>query len=140
MEIGNETTRVGARPAQLDIQSAVDPKSTGNIYFDSTPLKLPAAAEKPKRFFAPPPPLELETRVTVDTNTAAYYLNRQPQTMRVWASQENGPLRPIRIQGRLAWPVSELRRLLGCPDLTKPAQHPAPARAASALNSQGGQA
>ena len=26
---------------------------------------------------------------------------------------ENGPLRPIRINGRLAWNVSELRRVLG---------------------------
>ena len=26
---------------------------------------------------------------------------------------ENGPLRPIRINGRLAWPVSELRRVMG---------------------------
>ena len=27
--------------------------------------------------------------------------------------REDGPLRPIRINGRLAWPVSELRRVLG---------------------------
>lgn len=26
---------------------------------------------------------------------------------------ENGPLRPIRVHGRLAWPVAEIRRLLG---------------------------
>ena len=25
----------------------------------------------------------------------------------------DGPLRPMRINGRLAWPVSELRRVLG---------------------------
>lgn len=59
------------------------------------------------------PPLESVSRPTVDTAAAAYYLNRRPQTMRAWACLENGPLRPMRINGRLAWPVSELRRVLG---------------------------
>ena len=57
-------------------------------------------------------PLEQETRPTVPTDAAAYYLNRQPQTMRVWARFENGPIRPIRINGRLAWPVARIRELL----------------------------
>ena len=69
------------------------------------------AASEPQQF----PPLELETRPTVDTAAAAYYLKRKPQTCRAWACLENGPLRPIRISGRLAWPVAELRRLLGVP-------------------------
>ena len=59
------------------------------------------------------PPLESVTRPAVDTAAAAYYLNRRPQTLRCWASRENGPLRPLRINGRLAWPVVELRRVLG---------------------------
>ena len=59
------------------------------------------------------PPLELENRPAVATEQAAYYLNRRPQTLRTWACMENGPLRPTRINGRLAWPVSELRRVLG---------------------------
>lgn len=59
------------------------------------------------------PTLESVTRPTVDTAAAAYYLNRQQQTLRGWACLENGPLRPIRINGRLAWPVAELRRVLG---------------------------
>lgn len=57
--------------------------------------------------------LDRETRAAVDTATAAYHLNRQPQTLRCWASAENGPLRPVRVHGRLAWSVSELRRILG---------------------------
>ena len=61
------------------------------------------------------PPLELENRPAVATEQAAYYLNRRPQTLRIWACMENGPLRPTRIMGRLAWPVSELRRVLGVP-------------------------
>ena len=57
--------------------------------------------------------LAQETRAAVDTATAAFHLNRQPQTLRAWACREDGPLRPIRICGRLAWPVAELRRVLG---------------------------
>lgn len=61
------------------------------------------------------PPLESVSRPAVDTAAAAYYLNRRPQTLRAWACLENGPLRPLRINGRLAWPVSGLRRLTGLP-------------------------
>ncbi len=59
------------------------------------------------------PPLELVNKPNVDTEHAAYLLTRQPQTLRSWACFENGPLRPVRINGRLAWPVAELRRVLG---------------------------
>ena len=59
------------------------------------------------------PPLEQVTRPTVETAAAAYYLNRRPQTLRGWACLENGPLRPTRLFGRLAWRTADLRRLLG---------------------------
>jgi len=59
------------------------------------------------------PPLEQVTRPAVETAAAAYYLNRQQQTLRGWACLENGPLRPLRINGRLAWKVEDLRRVLG---------------------------
>lgn len=59
------------------------------------------------------PPLESVTRPTVPTEQAAYYLNRRPQTCRAWACLENGPVRPIRINGRLAWSVAEIRTVLG---------------------------
>lgn len=58
------------------------------------------------------PPLEAETRTAITTEEAAYYLNRQPQTLRAWACFENGPIRPVRVGGRLAWPVAAIRRLL----------------------------
>ncbi len=58
------------------------------------------------------PPLEHERRTHVETACAAYHLGRKPQTMRAWASTEKGPLRPIRVNGRLAWPVAEIRRIL----------------------------
>ena len=57
--------------------------------------------------------LDRETRAAVETACAAFHLCRQPQTLRSWASTEAGPLRPIRVHGRLAWPVAELRRVLG---------------------------
>ena len=59
------------------------------------------------------PTLANETRHTVDTACAAWHLNRRPQTMRSWASTQAGPLHPLRVHGRLAWPVAELRRVLG---------------------------
>lgn len=49
---------------------------------------------------------------SLDTATAAAYLNRRPQTLRMWACFESGPLRPIRIHGRLAWSTDDVRRLL----------------------------
>ena len=67
------------------------------------------AVSEPQQF----PPLELVNRPTVDTAAAAHFLNRKPQTLRGWACMENGPLRPIRINGRLAWSVAEIRAVLG---------------------------
>ena len=61
------------------------------------------------------PPLESVTRPTVDTAAAAYYLNRKPQTLRCWAVYQDGAVNPIRISGRLAWRVSDLRRVLQVP-------------------------
>lgn len=57
-------------------------------------------------------PLEHVTRPTAPTADAAHYLNRRPQTLRAWACLENGPIRPIRINGRLAWKVADIRALL----------------------------
>jgi len=57
-------------------------------------------------------PLALETRTAIPTNDAAFHLNRAAQTLRVWACFENGPIRPIRVNGRLAWSVAEIRSLL----------------------------
>jgi len=53
-----------------------------------------------------------EMRSAINTNEAAFHLGRSPQTLRKWACYEDGPLRPIRIHGRLAWPVAQIRELL----------------------------
>lgn len=58
------------------------------------------------------PPLENETRTHVCTSCAAFHFGRKPQTLRKWACLENGPLRPVRINGRLAWCVADIRALL----------------------------
>jgi hypothetical protein len=48
----------------------------------------------------------------LSTVDAAALINRKPQTLRKWSCLENGPLQPMRINGRLAWRVSDLRALL----------------------------
>ena len=60
-----------------------------------------------------PVALERETRANLPTSEAAFHLNRAQQTLRLWAMRQDGPVRPLRINGRLAWPVSDLRKLLG---------------------------
>jgi len=57
-------------------------------------------------------PLAQETRATLPTHEAAYHLNLACQTMRIYACKESGPLRPLRISGRLHWRTDDLRRLL----------------------------
>jgi hypothetical protein len=53
-----------------------------------------------------------ELPAVLPTNEAAPFINRRPQTLRKWACLENGPIRPIRINGRLAWRVADLQSLL----------------------------
>ncbi|HRK40227.1 MAG TPA: DNA-binding protein [Burkholderiaceae bacterium] len=59
--------------------------------------------------------LDRDTRRVIPTCEAAVHLNRRPQTLRIWACRQNGPIRPLNINGRLAWPVAEIRKLLGVP-------------------------
>ncbi|MDO8699196.1 MAG: DNA-binding protein [Rhodoferax sp.] len=58
-------------------------------------------------------PLHLETRTHVTTAVMCRHLGRKEQTARGWACHEDGPLRPVRVHGRLAWPVAEIKRVLG---------------------------
>ncbi len=54
-----------------------------------------------------------ETRATLPTREAAPQFSRAEQTLRKWASTGTGPCEPLRINGRLAWRVSDIRRLNG---------------------------
>lgn len=59
---------------------------------------------------------------TVDTTEAAALLGKKPQTLRRWACDGSGPIRPIRVKypakkdgkskGPLRWSVAEIRALL----------------------------
>jgi len=75
---------------------------------NKTRAAIPTAAAHHLNFI----PLELETRAAIPTDAAAYHLNRKPQTLRAWGCLGHGPIRPIRINGRLAWPVASIRALL----------------------------
>lgn len=59
------------------------------------------------------PPLESVTAPSVPTDQAAFYLLRQPQTLRGWACSQTGPIQPVRVHGRLGWPTAKLREMLG---------------------------
>lgn len=58
--------------------------------------------------------LETDLPAVLSTEKASAYINRQPQTLRKWACLDNAPngIKPIRINGRLAWRVSDLKTLL----------------------------
>jgi hypothetical protein len=71
------------------------------------------AMQAPQQFTAPFPPLALVTKPNLTTGELAYYLNRRPQTLRGWACNEDGPIRPKRINGLLAWPTAEVKALAG---------------------------
>lgn len=57
-------------------------------------------------------PLEQEARTAIPTREAAPHLGRATQTLRIWAMNDSGPIRPVRVNGRLLWPVESIRRLL----------------------------
>jgi hypothetical protein len=58
-------------------------------------------------------PLALEKRTAIGTAEAAYQLGLSPKTLRNWSMTGFGPLKPVRIGGRLVWNVAEIKRVLG---------------------------
>jgi len=70
-----------------------------------------ATNQSPQQFT----PLELETRPTVETAAFAHYMHIAPQTARIHACKETGPIRPLRVPGsaKLHWPTAEIKRVLG---------------------------
>ena len=70
----------------------------------------PQQAIQPSDFL----PLHLETRTHVTTAVMCRHLGRKEQTARGWASAETFPdgMKPLRVNGRLAWPVAGIRRVL----------------------------
>ena len=76
----------------------------------------PKVTKKPKKDTGCPVDfiaLNLETRTHVSTKVMCHHLGRKEQTARGWACHEDGPLRPTRVCGRLAWAVADIKRILG---------------------------
>ena len=46
------------------------------------------------------------------TREASAALNRKEQTLRGWACRKDGPINPVRINGRLGWNPADVERLL----------------------------
>ena len=59
------------------------------------------------------PRLETITKPLLTTKEAAFYLNRTQQTLRCWAMNQKSTIDPIRLNGRLAWPVVAIKKVLG---------------------------
>ena len=60
-------------------------------------------------------PLDRESRTHVDTETMCWHLGFAHQTARLWACKETYPkgLKPVRMNGRMKWPVAAIRKILG---------------------------
>ena len=106
------------RPPQQQLRAAQAPEfpilSTPTLVHWTKGLAAPADFVR----------LDLETRTHVSTAVMCRHLGRKPQTARGWACHENYPkgLRPVRVMGRLAWPVAGIRNLLGVPEATPGAE------------------
>ena len=49
---------------------------------------------------------------TVDTAAAAALIGYKPNSLRRWACEGAGPIKPVRVNGRLRWRVKDLKALL----------------------------
>ncbi|WP_426116287.1 DNA-binding protein [Massilia sp. PWRC2] len=49
---------------------------------------------------------------TLTTAAAAAAFNRKPHTLNRWAWTNTGPVKPVRINGRLAWPAAAIADVL----------------------------
>lgn len=75
----------------------------------------PSEANATQQFNPPYPPLERVTKPTLSTAEYSYYTGIQPQTARIHACKESGPLRPIRVPGSslLRWSTAKTKILVG---------------------------
>ena len=103
----------GPNPSQTGAPT-VDLLDSLRALHDATHHSAPTAKEVVQPNATPNyKPLVEETRTTLPTKEAAFQLSRAQQTLRLWAMSESGPLRPIRINGRLHWRTEDIRKLLG---------------------------
>lgn len=89
-------------------------KHSTNCATAPKPMKKDHAVNRKQKASPAFPPLEAETRPAVATAQAAFYLCRAPRTLRLWAAAgEASPIKPLRVNRRLAWPVDDIKRALG---------------------------
>lgn len=80
------------------------PKTDASYFPATTPIGTKEAADEgaaspPTRLQAP----ALERGQFLTTKQAALALNRADQTLRKWASKQNGPISPVNVNGRNCW-------------------------------------
>ena len=51
-------------------------------------------------------------RLILPTVDAARAIGKSAQTLRKWSCLESGPIRPVRINGRLGWRVADIAALV----------------------------
>ena len=110
-EMPTKLVQLATRPSTAEVAEPAsdEPSGVATLPKDAELSSAEAATKTEVAAFGP---IENETRSHVDTACAAYWLNRKPQTLRSWASKENGPIRPSRVNDRLAWAVADIKRLL----------------------------
>ena len=59
------------------------------------------------------PPLAQVTCPVLTTAEIAFYTKTQPQTWRAHSCKQTGPIKPLRVLGKLRWSTDAVRRLLG---------------------------
>jgi len=57
-------------------------------------------------------PLDQEARTAIPTPIACVHIDRKPSCLYEWSSKGNGPIKPVKVNGRLLWLVADIRRLL----------------------------
>lgn len=87
--------------------------ATGKSVRVTDPADAPSGSRRAAAPKVEYPPLDSVSRPTVPTDQAAYYLDRRPQTLRGWACLGDGPIKVLRVHGRLAWSVSDIKSILG---------------------------
>jgi hypothetical protein len=60
-----------------------------------------------------PVPLDKEVRAALPTSEAAFHLNRAEQTLRLWAIRNDGAVKCLRVNGRLQWPLDQIKAVMG---------------------------
>ena len=70
--------------------------------------------------------VQLGVAETVTTTEAAALLGLRPQSLFRWSCNGTGPIRPVRVGGRIRWRVADIRNLLNGGTPVQPSSHASP--------------